>query len=104
MTEHLEALLALWKAGTMAAAANRLRVTPSAVSKRIAFLEDQVGYKLVEPKGRKVELTPAALRLVEKVDPLLAELRSVLTDERGVEGGELTIGVTESVPLVKVMV
>lgn len=97
MTDHLEALIALAKSGTMAAAATRLRITPSAVSKRIALLEEQVGYKLAEPRGRKVELTPAALRLVEKVEPLLAELKSVLGDEAGVEAGEIAVGVTESV-------
>lgn len=97
VNDQLESLLALWRSGTMAAAANSLRLTPSAISKRIALLEQQVGYKLSEPRGRKVELTPAALRLVERVGPLLAELKSVLSDEKGAESGEITIGVTESV-------
>lgn len=97
MIDQLESLIALSQAGTMAMAATRLRITPSAVSKRIALLEEQVGYKLAEPKGRKVELTPAALRLVERVGPLVTELKSVLGDESGAEAGEVTLGVTESV-------
>lgn len=97
MIDQLESLIALSQAGTMAAAANRLRLTPSAISKRIALLEEMVGYKLAEPRGRKVELTPAALRLVERVGPLLMEIKSVLSDETGVEAGEITVGVTESV-------
>jgi DNA-binding transcriptional LysR family regulator len=97
MIDQLESLIAVHQTGTMAAAAVRLRLTPSAISKRIAFLEEQVGYPLAEPKGRKVELTPAALRLIARVSPLVAEIKSVLGDEAGAESGELTIGVTESV-------
>lgn len=97
MIDQLESLIALSRAGTMAAAATRLRLTPSAISKRIALLEQRVGYKLAEPKGRKVELTPAAIRLIERVSPLLTEMKSVLSDEAGAESGEIIVGVTESV-------
>jgi DNA-binding transcriptional LysR family regulator len=85
----------------MASAANRLRITPSAISKRIALFEQEVGYKLIEPRGRKVELTPAAVRLVERLEPLLAEMKSLLndgaSDERGGSKAQLKIGVTDSV-------
>ncbi len=97
MLDQLETLVALQKSGTMAAAATRLRLTPSAISKRIALLEQQVGYLLVEPKGRMVELTPAALRLVERMMPLLAEIKARIADEAAEEGGEISLGVSESV-------
>ncbi len=85
----------------MASAANRLRITPSAISKRIALLEEEVGYKLIEPRGRKVELTPAGVRLVERLAPLLAEMKSLLSDGSDDETtrgeAQLKIGVTDSV-------
>ena len=96
MTENLEALLTLKKTGTMRATATELRLTPSAVSKRIAFLEESLGYRLIEPQGRKVLLTASALRLCERLEPLLADLRSLLSEERGSEAGDVAIGISES--------
>lgn len=83
MLDQVEALVALHDAGTMAGAAARLRVTPSAVSKRIAALEARVGAALVEPSGRRVRLTPAGEALLREVAPLLARLRTVLQPEVG---------------------
>ena len=76
MLDQIEALRALNDTGTMGKAAARLRVTQSAVSKRLAALEGEVGFPLLEPDGRRVRLTPAALRLLDEVGPLLQELRA----------------------------
>lgn len=97
MFDQLEALAALRDEGTMTRAATRLRLTQSAVSKRIAALEARVGRPLVERAGRRVELTPAALRLLERAGPLLAELREILTGEVAEAGGEISLGVSESI-------
>jgi DNA-binding transcriptional LysR family regulator len=77
MLRHLEALLALHAAGTVSAAAARLRVTQSAVSKRIKALEETLGYRVLEPDGRRVRLTSRGALLVERAAPLVAELRSL---------------------------
>jgi DNA-binding transcriptional LysR family regulator len=96
MLDRLEALLALAEAGTMTRAAARLRVSQSAVSKRISALQVELRAELIEREGRRVRITPAGQRLVERARPLLAELRGVLTGERADRGGVIVIGVSES--------
>ena len=69
MLENLETLINLSKSGTMTKTSLEMRVTQSAISKRIAHLEHYYGQDLVERKGRRVELTSAGVHLVEKVRP-----------------------------------
>ena len=62
MMDNLEALMALAECGTMSRAALRLSITQSAVSKRIANLQSQLGKRLVErsgPAGRVDAVRPA---------------------------------------------
>ena len=47
--------------GTIAAVADALRFTPSAVSQQLAVLEREAGLPLLERAGRGVRLTDAAL-------------------------------------------
>lgn len=79
MLDGVDALIALEKFGTVSEAAVRLRLTQSAVSKRIQSLERQVGFRLVEQEGRRLRLTPAAVSFLERARPLVAGLRG-LTD------------------------
>ena len=97
MIDQIEALAALAEHGTMRSAAMRLRVSQSAVTKRLDALEAQLGVRLRERAGRRVRLTPAALRLLERTRPLLAELRLAVAGERSAGGGWLVIGVSESI-------
>jgi DNA-binding transcriptional LysR family regulator len=57
--------------GTIAAVADALQFTPSAVSQQLAILEREAGVKLLERAGRGVRLTDAALVLVEHAEALL---------------------------------
>jgi DNA-binding transcriptional LysR family regulator len=57
--------------GTIAAVADALQFTPSAVSQQLAILEREAGVQLLERAGRGVRLTDAALTLVEHADALL---------------------------------
>ena len=77
MLDGIEALIALEKFGTVSEAATRLRLTQSAVSKRIHALQHVVGYPVVEPHGRRVRLTAQGTRLLERARPLVAELRAL---------------------------
>jgi len=77
MWDGIDALIALEKFGTVTEAATRLRLTQSAVSKRIRALQDAVGFALVEPDGRRVRLTPEAIGFLERARPLVAELRGL---------------------------
>ena len=56
MIEGIEALLALERTGTISEAAAQLRLTQSAVSKRIQSLTNEVKFKVIEPApGRYVK-------------------------------------------------
>lgn len=77
MLDGIEALLALDKYETVSLSAVRLRLTQSAVSKRIMTLEDELGQKLTEPKGRKIVLTAFAHEFLRKAKPLYEELKGL---------------------------
>jgi len=57
--------------GTIAAVADALQFTPSAVSQQLAMLEREAGVPLLERAGRGVRLTDPALVLVEHAEALL---------------------------------
>src|ERR687892_313204 len=69
---RLRLLHELHARGTIAAVADALQFTPSAVSQQLAVLEREAGLPLLEPAGRSVRLTDAALVLVGHADALLA--------------------------------
>jgi DNA-binding transcriptional LysR family regulator len=83
--EGIDALVALQTFGTVTEAATRLRLTQSAVSKRIQALQNEVGFRLVEADGRRVRLTSRATDFLSRARPLVAELRA-LTRHAGPEG------------------
>ena len=62
--EHLRTLQAVVEEGTVLAAADRLRVTPSAVSQQLARLQQQVGQPVMVRQGRGLVPTDAAAVLV----------------------------------------
>jgi DNA-binding transcriptional LysR family regulator len=68
---RLRLLHELHARGTIAAVADALRFTPSAVSQQLAVLEREAGVKLLERAGRGVRLTDAAVVLVRHADALL---------------------------------
>jgi LysR family transcriptional regulator (chromosome initiation inhibitor) len=78
--EHLRTLLMLMEEGTFEAAAQRLRVTPSAVSQRIKALEQTSGQVLVQ-RSNPVLPTQAGmivLRLARQVSLLDADAHTAL--------------------------
>jgi len=77
MIDGIEALIALDRTGTISEAAAQLRITQSAVSKRLQSLQDELHYKLIEPDGRRVRLTSEGRQFLERAKPLLAEFKSL---------------------------
>lgn len=71
---RLAFLLAVHRAGGVLAAADVLRVTPSAVSQQIARLEAEEGLDVLERGPRGVSLTPAGRILAEAAERIEAEL------------------------------
>jgi DNA-binding transcriptional LysR family regulator len=68
---RLRLLHELHARGTIAAVADALQFTPSAVSQQLAVLEREAGVELLEPAGRGVRLTDAALVLAGHAGALL---------------------------------
>jgi DNA-binding transcriptional LysR family regulator len=68
---RLRLLRELNERGTIAAVADALAFTPSAVSQQLAILEREAGVPLLVRAGRGVRLTDPALMLVEHADALL---------------------------------
>ena len=97
MIENLETLVALSKTGTMMETATVLKISQSAVSKRIAVLERYYDRSLIERHGRRVVLTYHGTRLVEKVTPLISELRSVFLEDNALRKGKIIMGVSEAI-------
>lgn len=71
---RLRLLRELHARGTIAAVAEALQFTPSAVSQQLAILEREAGVPLLVRAGRGVRLTDPALVLVEHADDLLTRV------------------------------
>ncbi|MEV0388629.1 LysR family transcriptional regulator [Nonomuraea sp. NPDC050643] len=91
----LHLLRELARRGTIAAVAEAVTFTPSAVSQQLSALEREAGVALLERTGRTVSLTPAGHLLVEHAQAVLEELErasAALAAARGGPSGPLRIG------------
>jgi DNA-binding transcriptional LysR family regulator len=86
---RLRVLRALADHGTVAAAAQALHLTPSAVSQQLAALEREVGQPVAERRGRGLVLTGAADVLLEHAHALFAQLERAEADVAAHARGEL---------------
>src|SRR4051794_3461029 len=77
---RLRLLHELHERGTIAAVADALQFTPSAVSQQLAMLERETGVTLLERAGRRVRLTDPALVLVGHAEALLEEAAAAEAD------------------------
>src|SRR5690349_12493731 len=92
---RLRTLRAVADQGTLAAAADALHLTPSAVSQQLAALEKEIGRGLLEPAGRSVRLTPAAHVLLGHADALFAQVERMegdLAAQDTTPRGEVRVG------------
>src|SRR5215216_912092 len=99
---RLRLLRELHERGTVAAVAEALQFTPSAVSQQLAMLEREAGVRLLERAGRGVRLTDAALVLVEHAEALLeraALAEADLAAAAGTVAGRARIAGFQSVAL-----
>lgn len=73
--------------GSIAAAAEALYLSPSAVSQQMSTLEREAGVELLERVGRGVRLTPAGKRLVAYTERVLVVLEEAQADVDAVAHG-----------------
>ena len=86
-------------AGGFNQAANRIRISQSALSRQIKLLEDELGAPVVERHSRGVHLTETGRLLSQKASQLLRQVKSLreeLVERSGVPTGELHIGIPRS--------
>ncbi len=98
--QHLKLLREVANRGTIAAAAEALGYTPSAVSQQLNGLEKSTGVAVLERVGRNVRLTDAGRVLVSHADDLLAGLEAAQAAIEQVQSevrGRLELSVYESV-------
>jgi DNA-binding transcriptional LysR family regulator len=81
--KQLQGLLAFIEvagAGSLAAAAQRLAVTPAAVSKNLLKLEGQLGVRLVHRSTRTLRLTPEGAAFLDKARAALRALDEAVAE------------------------
>ncbi|WP_345605568.1 LysR family transcriptional regulator [Pseudonocardia adelaidensis] len=77
---RLHVLRVVHQLGTVTAAAGSLHLTPSAVSQQLRQLAHDLDVPLLEPDGRRVRLTPAALTLLRHADEIAARWEAARAD------------------------
>lgn len=86
--------------GTIAAAAERLGYTPSAVSQQLSAAEKSTGIAVLERTGRNVMLTDAGRELVRHAEMVLLHLeraQAAIENVHGAVAGTLRLGFLESI-------
>src|SRR4051794_19834820 len=99
---RLRLLRELSERGTIAAVADALQYTPSAVSQQLAMLEREAGVPLLERAGRGVRLTDPALVLVDHASGLLeraARAEADLAAAAGTVAGRARVATFQSAAL-----
>jgi DNA-binding transcriptional LysR family regulator len=100
--QGLRAFLAIADTASFSQAAERLHLTQPAVSKRLAQLEQQLGRRLFDRIGRRVELTEAGRQLLPRAGRILREIADserALSDLEGEVSGRLAIGTSHHIGL-----
>jgi len=70
-TRQLKTLVAIWKHGTFAKAAEEVCLTPAAVGQQIATMEQELDIQLFDRTNRPPKLTPQGMQAVEMASQIL---------------------------------
>jgi DNA-binding transcriptional LysR family regulator len=92
---HLEVVREVAETGSFTAAARKLNVSQSAVSRQVLLLEEELGEPLFLRLGRKVKLTTAGQTLLDLSRRVLADVRTTtesIRDQQQAPAGVLQLG------------
>lgn len=98
---HLYYFWVAAKEGGIARAAERLDMAIQTVSTQVRELERALGYALLKPAGRGIELTDAgaaAFRLAEQIFQLGEQLQTAVQEAAVAHGQRLAVGIADSLP------
>ncbi len=107
--DRYQALLCAIETGSLSAAAETLRYTPSGVSRMVATLEEEVGFPLLLRERNGVRPTQDCEKMLPVIRELLhagAACRQTAEQIRGLETGEVVVGTAYSAfyaPLAEIM-
>jgi DNA-binding transcriptional LysR family regulator len=99
---RLRTLRELMVRETMAEVAESLCVTPSAISQHLAYLEQEVGVRLIERHGRRVKLTHEGERLAWHAERVIGVLDEAMAEMQVLQGqvvGDLRVAAFSSAAL-----
>lgn len=82
---HLRYFLAVAQAGTLTRAAERLNVSPSAVSVQVQALEAQLGHDLFDRQGRGLVLTEAGRIVLERAEAIFDAGDELVSTVKGLD-------------------
>mgnify|MGYP002624707345 CR=1 FL=1 len=80
---HLQTLLAIRDRKSFTAAAKSLDITQAAVSQHVANVEESLGVRLFDRRGRSVQLTPAGQKLCDHAERITQLVASAIADVQG---------------------
>jgi len=92
--DAMAAFIAVCDANGFAAAARRLRVSPSVVTRQVASLEQRLGARLLQRTTRSIGLTETGQRFLERARKIVADLgeaERAAQDERAAPSGTLAV-------------
>ena len=92
---ELRSLVVLAEVGSISLTADRLHLSPAAIHKQLKILEGELGVRLYEKVGRRLQLTQAAEVLLPYLKDLLAQYDSALSaieEWKGMKRGLVRIG------------
>jgi molybdate transport repressor ModE-like protein len=97
--KQLRALAAVVRTGSVTAAAQKLNVSPPAVTLQMQLLQDQAGLPLVERSPGGTVATDAGneiLRAVDQIETILADCTAALASIAGTKRGTVSVGVVST--------
>lgn len=101
MFAELSALIALAETGAMERAATDLHLTPSAFTRRIQRLEEELGVVLVDRHFKPLKLTSAGLEVLEKSRSILSSISDLKAAMAGktAPAGPFRLGLSHALAL-----
>lgn len=101
-TLNLQTFISVSETGSFSRASEQLFITQPAVSKRVSGLEQELGIRLFDRIGKKVQLTEAGEAFLPSAQRILAELeesRRTISNLSGKVGGRLKLGTSHHIGL-----
>lgn len=93
---QVTAFVKIAETGSMSAAARELGLSPSAVSKSLAQLEQRLGVLLVKRTTRSLKLTDTGRLIFERASTILADVENTLDAAKQAKRPEGTLRITSS--------